>query len=115
MIRGSRLKSNRVFYRPAPPPTGKRGAPRKDGERLKSGDPSTHGEPSQHWEGQDANGRRIDVDCWGQCPLNKKNVPKGLPFEREALMPGLLATEGGISTLEDARIKAETAWRKPAG
>jgi hypothetical protein len=31
-----RVKSNRVFYRPAPPKTGKRGAPRKDGERWKS-------------------------------------------------------------------------------
>ena len=31
-----RVKSKRVFYRPAPPKTGKRGAPRKDGERWKS-------------------------------------------------------------------------------
>jgi len=38
-----RLKRKRVLYRPAPAPTGKRGAPRKDGERFQCGDPSTYG------------------------------------------------------------------------
>lgn len=66
-----RLKSNRVFYRPAPPPTGKRGAPRKEGERFQCCNPSTHGEPSQHWDGQDANGRRIAVDCWEHLHLRQ--------------------------------------------
>ncbi len=41
-----RLKRKRVLYRAAPAPTGKRGAPRKDGERFQCGDPSTYGEAS---------------------------------------------------------------------
>jgi hypothetical protein len=39
-----RLKRKRVLYRAAPAPTGKRGAPRKDGERFQCADPSTYGE-----------------------------------------------------------------------
>jgi DDE superfamily endonuclease len=39
-----RLKRKRVLYRAAPAPTGKRGAPRKDGERFQCGNPSTSGE-----------------------------------------------------------------------
>jgi DDE superfamily endonuclease len=45
-----RLKRKRVLYRAAPAPTGKRGAPHKDGERLESGDPSTYGQASGSWQ-----------------------------------------------------------------
>jgi hypothetical protein len=40
-----RLKSNQCFYKPAPDHTGKKGAPRKDGAKLKLDDPSTHLNP----------------------------------------------------------------------
>jgi hypothetical protein len=59
-----RVKSNRVFYRPAPPPTGKRGAPRKDGDRFQCNNASSHGEPDEHWQGEDEAGHRIEVACW---------------------------------------------------
>jgi hypothetical protein len=59
-----RIAKNRVFYRPAPPPTGKRGAPRKDGDRFKCNDPSTHGPADEHWEGPDEQGHLQQVDCW---------------------------------------------------
>lgn len=36
-----RLKNNRCFYRPAPAPTGKRGAPRKRGDKLQPNDPAS--------------------------------------------------------------------------
>ncbi len=59
-----RLKSNRCLYRPAPLPTGKKGSPRKDGDKLQPEDPSTHGAPCGHWQGQDAKGRPIQITWW---------------------------------------------------
>jgi hypothetical protein len=64
-----RCTRRRVFYRPAPPPTGKRGAPRKDGDRFACHDASTHGTPSAHWEGEEGNGSRIEVDAWDHLHL----------------------------------------------
>lgn len=59
-----RLKSNRCFYRVAPPPTGKQGAPRKDGAKLQPNDPTTHGDPDGTWSGTDAKGRPVEVTWW---------------------------------------------------
>jgi hypothetical protein len=61
-----RLKRKRTFYRPAPPPTGKRGAPRKDGDRLQVGNPSTYGTPDGSFRGEDAKGRPIEIFWWNQ-------------------------------------------------
>ena len=66
-----RSTKRRVFYRAAPPPTGKRGAPRKDGERFACHDASTHGEPSAHWHGEEQSGHRIEVDAWEHLHLSK--------------------------------------------
>lgn len=59
-----RLSSDRVFYRAAPSRTGKRGAPKKDGERFKCSDPATHPAPDATWEGTDEKGRRVEVSRW---------------------------------------------------
>jgi DDE superfamily endonuclease len=59
-----RLKSNRCFYRVAPAPTGKKGAPRKDGEKLQPKDATTHALPDGMWQGSDAKGRPVEVTCW---------------------------------------------------
>jgi len=59
-----RCKGNRVFYRAAPAPTGKRGAPRKDGERFACQDESSHGPPDAQWEGKEGNGQRVRVERW---------------------------------------------------
>lgn len=64
-----RVAATRVLYRPAPPPTGKRGAPRKDGARFKGSDPATHGEPAATWTGTDAQGHAVTVRCWGNLHL----------------------------------------------
>lgn len=65
-----RVKSNRVFYRPAPERLpGQLGASRKDGDRFQCKDPGTHGEPDETWEGVDAKGARIEVRCWKQLHL----------------------------------------------
>jgi hypothetical protein len=59
-----RLAKNRVLYRPAPPRTGKPGAPRKDGARFACGQSQTHGTPDQQWDEQDKAGQRLAVACW---------------------------------------------------
>src|SRR6059058_2300428 len=65
-----RVKSNRVFYRPAPQRLpGQLGASRKDGERFQCQDESSHGEPDETWEGLDAKGARIEVRCWNHLHL----------------------------------------------
>ncbi len=62
-----RVKSNRVFYRPAPARVeGQKGASRLDGERFQCKDDSSHGEPDALWEGTDAKGARIEVRCWNR-------------------------------------------------
>jgi hypothetical protein len=58
-----RVKGNRCFYKPAPPPTGKQGRPRLDGAKLKPSDPSTHQNPDQKWQGKDAKGYPVEI-CW---------------------------------------------------
>jgi DDE superfamily endonuclease len=59
-----RTRRDRVLYRPAPPRTGKRGAPKKDGPRFKGSDPSTHGAPAAEWTGTDATGQAVTVTAW---------------------------------------------------
>ena len=59
-----RFAKNRVVYRPAPPPTGKRGAPKKDGERFACHEEATHGSPDASWHGANAQGRQVQVSAW---------------------------------------------------
>jgi DDE superfamily endonuclease len=66
-----RLKRKRVLYRAAPAPTGKRGAPRKDGERFQCGDPRTYGPADGRWQGTDANGHPIEITWWNRLHLPK--------------------------------------------
>jgi len=66
-----RVKSNRVFYRPAPARVPHQiGASRKDGERFQCKDESSHGEPDAIWEGLDAKGARVEVRCWKHLHLH---------------------------------------------
>lgn len=60
----ARFAKNRVLYRPAPPRTGRRGAPKKDGTAFKVSDPTTHLTPDACWEGEDATGQALSVACW---------------------------------------------------
>ncbi len=61
-----RLKGNRCFYKPAPPPTGKKGAPRKDGAKLKLDHPSTHQSPDESHDIIDEQGHAMSIRCWKQ-------------------------------------------------
>jgi hypothetical protein len=71
-----RAKRDRVLYRLAPPRTGKRGAPRKDGARFKGSDPTTHGAPDSEWAGVDAAGQAVSVTCWTDLHLKAcRTVP----------------------------------------
>lgn len=70
-----RARRDQVLYRPAPPRTGKRGAPHKDGDRFKGSDPATHGAPSGDWQGLDSQGQAVQVTVWGNLHLRKaRNV-----------------------------------------
>ena len=65
-----RVKSNRVFYRPAPARlAGQLGASRKDGDRFQCQGESSHGAPDVMWEGVDAKGARIQVRGWNHLHL----------------------------------------------
>lgn len=66
-----RLKGNRCFYRVAPPPTGKKGAPRKDGEKLQPKDRTTHGAPDGTWSGNDEKDRPVEVTWWKQMHVKQ--------------------------------------------
>ena len=71
-----RAKRDRVLYRPAPPRTGKRGAPKKDGPRFKGSDPTTHGTPAGQWAGVDAAGQAVSVTGWTNLHLKAcREVP----------------------------------------
>ena len=71
-----RARADQVLYRPAPPRSGKPGAPRKDGPRFKGSDPSTHGLPDDEWTGTDAHAQEVTVTCWGQLHSRKaRQVP----------------------------------------
>jgi hypothetical protein len=59
-----RTACNRVLYRPAPPPTGKVGRPRKDGERFAFHDSATWGPPDEQWSGENEQGQDQQVLCW---------------------------------------------------
>jgi len=59
-----RFAKNRVLYRPAPPKTGRRGAPKKDGPRFACKDPATHGTPDDYWQGTNRDGQEIQVSLW---------------------------------------------------
>jgi hypothetical protein len=66
-----RARRDRVLYRAPPPPTGKRGAPRKDGARFQGSAPSSHGSPDDDWSGSDAQGREVQVTVWGDLHLRR--------------------------------------------
>lgn len=66
-----RLAKNRVLHRPAPPPTGRRGAPQKDGARFACKDPSTHGTPDEYWQGTNRDGHEIEVSVWHHLHFKK--------------------------------------------
>lgn len=59
-----RVQRHRVLYRPAPPRTGKRGAPCKDGPRFVCKEATTHGPPDESWQGPGAQGHAVQVECW---------------------------------------------------
>ena len=66
-----RLARNRVLYREPPNEAPRRGHPTWHGERFACHDPKTHGEPDASWEGEDKNGKHIEVACWQRLHFAK--------------------------------------------
>ena len=66
-----RSAKNRVLYRPAPPRTGGRGAPRKDGARFACKDPATHAAPDEEWQGTNRDGQEVQVSVWHHLHFKK--------------------------------------------
>lgn len=66
-----RAPANRVLYRAAPPPTGKKGRPRRHGAPFQGKKTETHGTPDATWSGVDAAGTGVTVRCWGGLHLRK--------------------------------------------
>jgi hypothetical protein len=60
-----RIARNSVFYRAAPPRTGRRGRPRQDGAPFKCKDASTQGVPDDTWAGTDDQGLQVTIAVWG--------------------------------------------------
>ena len=69
-----RAPANRVLYRAAPLATGKRGRPRRHGDRFQGKDPATHGTPDATWSGTVADGTARTVRCW--TGLHLRAVPQ---------------------------------------
>ena len=66
-----RARADQVLYRVPPAPTGKRGAPRKDGARFQGSEETTHGLPAADWIGVDAKAQSVQVSCWPGLHLRK--------------------------------------------
>jgi hypothetical protein len=66
-----RARTDQVLYRVAPAPTGKRGAPRKDGARFQGSQVTTHGPPDAEWSGVDAKAQTVQVSYWAGLHLRK--------------------------------------------
>jgi hypothetical protein len=62
-----RLKSNQCFYKPTPPHTGKKGAPCKDGAKLKLDHPSTQSNPDGIYDLTDKKGHTVSVRSENRC------------------------------------------------
>jgi hypothetical protein len=71
-----RARADQLLYRPAPAPTGKRGAPRKDGARFQGSARTTHGPPDADWFGVDAKAQPVQVSCWSGLHLRKARAVK---------------------------------------
>ncbi|NJM55183.1 MAG: transposase [Verrucomicrobiae bacterium] len=92
----SRARKDQVLYRPAPPPTQRRGRPRLDGPRFKGSVAHTHGDPDDDWIGTDAAGKRIQVSCWQHLHLKQaRHIP---------ITVIRVVREGARSTKRDPRV-----------
>jgi hypothetical protein len=82
-----RIARNSVLYRAAPPPTGRRGRPRKDGAPFKCKDASTQGEPDDTWTGTDAQGLQVTIAVWRNLHLKACRAVTVTVVRRVALDP----------------------------
>ena len=66
-----------MFYRQAPPATGKRGAPSSDGPRFKCNDPKTHGSPDRTYQSKATDGQLLlEVAAWDNLHVRQARILK---------------------------------------
>jgi hypothetical protein len=59
-----RLRPNRCLWMSPPPPDGKKGRPKKHGEKFKLSDPTTHPLPDESLFLDDPTLGVVEIDCW---------------------------------------------------
>jgi hypothetical protein len=82
-----RIARNSVFYRAAPPPTGKRGRPRQHGAVFKCKQTDTHGAPDDTWTGTDDRGLQVRVAVWGNLHFRARRETTLTVVRRVAVDP----------------------------
>src|SRR5581483_10450321 len=95
-----RLKTTRLFSRPAPDPTGGRGAPRHRGAKWPPKDPATQSDPRGEVECRNALGKLVWVRSWRDLRLKEADWlpltviqgerPAALATERDPRLSGFL-------------------------
>ena len=114
----ARLRCDRVFYGPPPPPTGKKGRPRVHGERFAFKEPETWGPPTEVIELEDPYWGKVRLERWQQRHEKKGvDVPYDViracvHLERERPPKALwLAWLAPVEIPAGITITVETIWR----
>jgi hypothetical protein len=112
------VSSFRVFYRPAPPKSGKAGGPKKDGEIFKCSDPATQGPPDEKWQGLSGGGEDIEleVNCWHHLHFKKERQIELSVYQVRRPQASGKKRDPHLSWfiwvgVEGARLALEEVWR----
>jgi hypothetical protein len=114
----ARLRCDRVLYQAPPPPTGKRGRPKKHGQRFAFKEPGTWGEPDEVIELEDPYWGQVRLERWSQLHEKKgADVPYDVvrtSVHRERSQPPAslwLAWLAPRARPVPYPVTAETIWR----
>jgi hypothetical protein len=115
----TRLRKDRVLYRPAPPASGpRRGRPRKHGAPFRFRDPTTWGSPDEVLELEDEQHGRVRLERWNglherRAPDLVYDVVRASIHQKRSDPPEAiwLSWLPPVSLPPDIPVTAETIWR----